>query len=293
MKNIIYFLFLIPSLLFSAYAKNVDSLKQKLHELSEDSIKMRVYGELSSFYMASDYGLTELYADSALQLALSIEDTIGINFSYNLLARMNIKQGKLDKAKYYYHQQKELYNHFNSSYYGINEASYYAGMGAIFYYQSEYDSSLYYFNKAIEKNQILDRSYVVSRMQSNVGAILYHQKEYDQALEYYRQAEETIVSETKDSLALITVLNNIGLIFRDLNNYDRAKAYFDEGLQLARSLKSTVNEEMLLLNLGDAYKMVDELDKALECYLKSLKIKKQNNIPFGINLERIGRVYLY
>lgn len=288
-------LFILTTLLlsYSSMSQNriVDSLKSSLLNCQVDSQKLDLYNKLSYYSISSDYVLAKNYADSAMALATLLNDKLQLFQAHNNKATLFFKQGELDSAQAAYNTIRDLYDNFNQANPNAVEATYHQGMGAVYYYKSNFDSSLFHFNQSIKINNQLNRYHDVSRTQSNIGAILYSQNKYDQALSYFQQAESTIQNKTNDSLALVTVLNNIGLIFNDLNDFDKAKHYFDEGLILARKIKSTTDEEMLLLNLGDAYVSVDSLDKALNYYLSSLAIKKANHIPHGINLVRIGTIH--
>lgn len=287
--------FLVLFFLFSQFilAQNskLDSIQNLL--LSPISLEDRVdiYHKLSYYYLPQDYDLSVLYADSSYRFSISLGDTFRIADAIDLYAKLKLRRGDSDSARYYYSQYENLFGGFSNSAYIENEAFLLGELGVLFFYKSNFDSALYYFEESIEKNTILNNQNVVARMQSNIGSILYHQEQYDQALQHFKSAQLIFEGAVKDTLALLNVLNNTGLIFHDLEDYPKAISYFERGIHLANQVNSDISLEMLFLNLGSVYFMLDDFEVALNYFEQSLAIKKKNKIPFGINLERIASVY--
>ena len=290
MRFIILFLFAFSQ--FSlAQNHQLDSIQKVLLTSDSPEQKADIYKKLAYYYMPQDYGLALLYADSSFYISQSIGDTIMLADSYSLYATLKLRRGDFDAAQKNYNSYEELFEGFANSKYLANEAFLTGELGVFHYYKSNLDSALIFFNKSIEVNTTLNNENVVARMQSNIGTILYHDEQYDQALVYFRNAQAIFESSVKDSIALLNVFNNIGLIFNDLSDPSKAIDYFNKGIDLAEKLNSDINLEMLYLNLGTSLVGQKKYDLALNLFEKSLVIKKKNQIPYGINLERIASLY--
>jgi|TARA_B110000967_G_C18894389_1_gene569568 tetratricopeptide (TPR) repeat protein len=285
-------LLVIFSSFVSAQNNKLDSLQKVLLTTDSEDEKADIYTKISYYYLGQDFEIAKLYGDTAFSISKAINDTLRLANSYSLFAQFKLREGQQDSALYYYAKYKNLFDNFESVSFKKEEAFLMGEIGVVYYYKSMYDSALYYFNKSINLNKELQNYNLVARMQSNIGSILYHQEKYAQSLTNFRDAQQIFEGSVKDTMSLINVINNTGLIFYDLKDFTKALTYFNKGIRLATKVNSAINKEMLLLNLGSAYFYLGQFEKALDCYKESLEIKKKNNIPFGINLVRLAGVYL-
>jgi signal transduction histidine kinase len=92
---------------------------------------------------------------------------------------------------------------------------------------------------------------------------------------------------------IATSLNNIGLIYWNLSNYDKTLEYYQKSLKIFEELENKRHIAHLLNNIGIVYKSLNDQDKALDYYLRSLKIKEQLGDKKGIanSLGNIGIIY--
>ncbi|AXT53005.1 hypothetical protein D1818_20055 [Aquimarina sp. BL5] len=86
----------------------------------------------------------------------------------------------------------------------------------------------------------------------------------------------------KDSVSLSTTINNIGNVYGDLNEFEAAKKYYYQSLQLkkktnSKTIGSTLN------NLAIVYTKEKKLDSALVLLNQSLRINKEENDSKGIS----------
>ena len=61
----------------------------------------------------------------------------------------------------------------------------------------------------------------------------------------------TIRRRFNDRLGLVSTLNNLGVVASDIGDFETARAYYLEALQLARELGAQHNVAGLLVNLGN------------------------------------------
>jgi len=103
----------------------------------------------------------------------------------------------------------------------------------------EYDKSLEYLNKAKDISKDIGNNILLSFILNNIGnayrykALLNgHKKDFTNALNKYEQAL-SVATKNKDSKTQIEVLNNLGTVHSDLENYQKALEYFNQGYQMA------------------------------------------------------------
>ncbi|MGY3792662.1 ATP-binding protein [Aquimarina sp. 433] len=95
----------------------------------------------------------------------------------------------------------------------------------------------------------------------------------------------------KDSLKLATTINNIGNVYAHLKNFEPAKKYYRQSLELKKKTGSnTVGST--LHNIAIIYIKENKLDSALYFSNESLEMNKKENYSYGIaeSYSALGRI---
>ena len=115
------------------------------------------------------------------------------------------------------------------------------------------------------------------------GVMLFNDEECDtvkamemfsQSLELYKTDNEDDASSTDHSIAIATVLNNIGRVLYMRSEFDDAKKVYSESLQLRRILlgSRSVDVAATLYNIGQTCQHMGDFNDALTCYQEFLNI---------------------
>jgi tetratricopeptide (TPR) repeat protein len=118
-KFFILYLFILAALKLSAATGDLDSLKQKLQLITNDSLKAPVYTEIAGCYLKYDtivnirkkrmYQNEALnYTMMALHLYSRYSDTTGLRVSFDNLAKVYHSQKKFSQAKWFILQSNSL-----------------------------------------------------------------------------------------------------------------------------------------------------------------------------------------
>ncbi|GAB4206684.1 MAG: hypothetical protein Fur006_63960 [Coleofasciculaceae cyanobacterium] len=124
------------------------------------------------------------------------------------------------------------------------------------------------------------------------GVEQYRTSQFDAAIQSWQQAL-TLFREIKNRKAEGWVLNNLGLVYRDLGQYTKSIEYLEQSLALAREINDRQQEGTCLGNLGNAYAALGKYDKAMELYEQSLALARetQNRLGEGKVLGNLGNAY--
>ncbi len=106
------------------------------------------------------------------------------------------------------------------------------------------------------------------------------------ALTYYLQARKLIKNE--DHLSML--LNNIGRIYDDFKQYDKALGYFKESLNYGNTVN--LNRAHAYNNMGLIYEKTNQPQRALKQYRKALGLSSEDNFTKATILHNIGCWYL-
>jgi tetratricopeptide (TPR) repeat protein len=108
---------------------------------------------------------------------------------------------------------------------------------------------------------------------------------YEEALASYRSAG--------DREGEAVMLYNIGKVYADLGDNQKALDYLNRALQLLRAIKYQPGEASALNNIAVVYNSLGEREKALEYYKQALAVAQQANNRAGhaAVLSNVGKIY--
>lgn len=106
-----------------------------------------------------------------------------------------------------------------------------------------------------------------------------------QALETYSQAN-TLARELKDNFRLFFILNRMGFVWRNLENYDQARSCYEEAASLAIQMDDKNKLRMAYHHLADSYWKQRKDQQALEWGQKTMAIAEETG-----NKHALARSY--
>jgi len=198
----------------------------------------------------------------------SLEDQLGNSdqaiSNYLESARLNssFKESKFSLGSIYYKLSKldEAKSIFLDLIEETKDIRSYHNLGLILFDQNLYDDSIKYLKIA---SNLYPASYEIHHQ---LGLAHTKLKKYYEAIKYYSLANK--FNEKKDS----STLNNLGNVYGDLQDYERAIFCYNQALKLDGDKSKIYN------NLAVAYSDIGDLEKTIYCYEQSLLLNPKNLI---------------
>lgn len=313
-----------------AQNQKIDSLlKISTQRNLEDTLRIKVYNELSEEYIKVNYKEAIPYAQKALVVSQKLKNDFGAAKAYTNMGTHYMYSNELDTAFILYNKALSLLNKKTTT-------SLYAELqkkkGAIFFYEGNTDSALHYFKNSLTIYEGLNDSLEIIKAYNNIGAISLKTRKLDQAISYFFKC--LFFDEKKNDLrAIATDYNNIGSALTDKKDFLAAQTYlrkaikgfekfhdtvkiarakinlgnihisqkqYKDAINLLNGLYSVLSERenpdeygLLLNNLGICYMELNEYDRALDLFNKSLEIKKKYSLEKDLanTLGNIGITY--
>lgn len=147
------------------------------------------------------------------------------------------------------------------------------------------DSSRLYVTKSLEMSKAINDKYGIALAMNSLANCDWRSSKYDEALTKYLESITYLESANKKD-RIPGVTNNIGLIYVEMGNYEKALEYFKLSLQQkkehhlpASSIATSTN------NIGNVYMDLGDLDNAIPYYEEAYKISSQSDDSYNTSLS--------
>ncbi|HLO80921.1 MAG TPA: tetratricopeptide repeat protein [Chitinophagaceae bacterium] len=201
----------------------------------------------------------EEYFKQALALAIQSRDTVRQAAITNNIAIIYYNQpGEDDLALHWYKQAYLLSTYTKNTYAG---ASHIFNIATIYYQKGNYDSSLYYLNKAKDINP--KTVFIESNIYATLGDNLYKKKLYAEAITNY---EKALVIANKNNIVYQLANTNLGLAnaHLELKQYPLALKYFSDTRAISSEQQFPYQLKQSISGIAETYYRMNDLKKAFQ-----------------------------
>ena len=224
----------------------------------------------------------------ASQLAQEIGDKYCIGLIQSLLRRIYWHIDDYATAMDYYLNALKL---VQTEHHPDLEISLINGLGMVQYGLENYNESLGYFKACLEKASEDDHT---GRADANNNiAYVLHMLGRDLEAVEYAAAALSLFSQIGSYVGKLHTLHSLGAIYFALRNYQQAKAFLQEGLDLSRANTSQLLELTFVSEISRIHQIEGTLDQAEEELLLALQIAEKINSLTNVSLihERLVGIY--
>jgi serine phosphatase RsbU (regulator of sigma subunit)/Tfp pilus assembly protein PilF len=158
-----------------------------------------------------------------------------------------------------------------------------ANIGIVFFYQHEYAKALDYFFKALKIQEALGNKVGISGILANIGNVYIAQissknlsaeekdKMYSNILHYYLRSLK-IDEEINNRTGMGKTLGNIGSLYQQQGNFDKALEFYTKALTESKESKDLNGIALNLSSMGSLYMLMKKFNPAEEHLLQALTI---------------------
>lgn len=258
-----------------------------INEPNDSMSKVNLFRVANRYYNMNDWKGFKKTVHVVLDNSKSSKDTVNMAKAYTYLGDYYGAQAVSDSAFMFYFKAEKTYQQLHNNY---NLARALLNKANLQYSENDFlASEISVFNalrviKEEKAKDILYESY-------NLLGIIYNElAEYDKAIEYHNKALASIDDEVipVEFQSKATSLNNIGYIYINLENYKKAKGYFQQGLEQQNlPTQKAFVYAMLLDNLAYSKFKLNESNGLPELFYQSLKLRDSLDLSSGIFLNKI------
>ena len=127
----------------------------------------------------------------------------------------------------------------------------------------------------------------------NLGVAHFHHGDVEEALFHYLHAHDIYVKlNEKEKLA--KVLNNVAIIYRSQNKFDRAEEIYKEAFQIKKEMDDSLGMAVSLQNLGAVLNMLEKPSLAIESMEGAIALYRNLGDEAGVAscYTTLGKIYL-
>lgn len=243
-------------ILFPSCDKKGD--RQTFHNFQQQKINERINAILKDTVKVSRNSLEKIVNKSTTD---SSKNALYFKISYSFY-----RKGDSSTFRYW----NELSNDFSIQ---LNDtlriAESYWDLGNFFYNESVHDSSFYFYNKAHRLYEISDKPIMSGRMLLNMAIIQKNIKDYTGSEVSTIQAISLLKAQNKN-YQLFSAYNNLGIIYGELKEYDKALTYHKKASSYAKSSESLKSAN--LNNIGMIHHNAQSFDDAIKYFYQALAV---------------------
>ena len=270
------------------FADEIDSLKNVIAKLPDDSNKVNTLNELSKQLLNTDPKQTIEYATKAANLAHKIGYIKGEAYAYKFIGISQFNSGdNLETLKTWQHSL----DLFKSISFKKGIANLLSNIGNIYYNQGDEENALVYFYQSLKIAEEIKDTVRLSTVYINIGSMYSNRPfDYDKAIKYYKLAMGLSIA-THDDYILGNNEMNLGEVYYKQGKIDTALNYFISAVTI---LKGTDGYSYALNSLANAYMAKKDFDKAILYHQQAYDDAKKldGNLDMATSLRGMGEVYL-
>ncbi|MBI3502430.1 MAG: tetratricopeptide repeat protein [Bacteroidetes bacterium] len=142
-------------------------------------------------------------------------------------------------------------------------------LATVFLQENKNDSALFHFRKAIKLFSEAGMEEKSAGSYNGMGNVCLYEGAYEKALDNYLQALRLLEKNPKYKDKTGLVLGNIGIVYYNLDNFDKAIEFYNRALEIHTITGDSAGMANTLSNLGNIYKDKNEFDKAENYFSKA------------------------
>ncbi len=154
------------------------------------------------------------------------------------------------------------------------ESQVHTNIGMLFLKQNEWEKSIYYFNKSIEKKKELNDLKGMALIYNNIGISYYYLNILDSVLVSFNRSLDMYIM-LGDKKGQTRPLFNIGEIYAVKGDYIKALEYCKKSLDIEKAIDYKLGYANSLVYIGDIYTELGKYDEAINHQHQGISILKE------------------
>ena len=250
------------------YADSLENWAVKL-DLSKQVARAKMIKGVVKLFTGKT-GEAENYLNESVNIASSIQDFETLAFATSNLGAVAYSKGNYGEAIDFFRKTTHAYES-NGDY--TLAVGVYNNIGSVHSELGNLDSSIYYFNESLRLSEMSDDLKGKSAALLNLGTTYKNMGDLQRAMENYDLNIRIIEEIEGPSISMVTSLQQKGILYFTMSDYDSAKKQFKEALEIAQKISYKEGEAKALSDLSSVYKALGEDETVYNLLNKAVGIQ--------------------
>jgi len=289
--RILFITILSLSVSLNGFTQNqhlIDSLRQELTNVIEDTNKVNTLNGLAVEYQRINLDTSLIYSEQALQLSTKLKYKEGMSYSYYNIGIVHYYHSDYDLTIKNWEAQLKITEELGDKQ-GLSSS--FQNIGIVYDEQGSFDKAISYYLKSLKLYEELGNKQGMSDSYNNIGIVHKEQGSYNKAISYYLKSLKIYEELSKSSdLALSkegkngisATYNNIGVVHFSQGSYKKSVSYYLKSLEIYKELDDKKGMSNAFNNIGNVKKAQGNYDNANSYYLKSIEIREEIGYKNGL-----------
>jgi tetratricopeptide (TPR) repeat protein len=260
-------------------AEDAKVLAKQLGNEIQEARSLQLLGRVNFKIGKTDLALE--YFESARALFLKNNSTSNAAACLNMMADALMNTGKYDEALV---KSFDAFKEYESIGDKRGMAGALIGRARVYQEMEDYNKAILEFEKALsiakEANDISNEASCLNNLANVYGTIgkndtLRKIGTNDTAIKYLERAGELYL-KNNDRYNYGKVLNNIGTVYQDLENFDKAENYFMKAIEVRKASGDNRGLSITLANIGQLMDTKGDHDKAIDYLTRAIGYAKKS-----------------
>lgn len=273
----------------SAQTKFIDSLINLSKQASADTVKIKLYGDISWELMAVDITQSLAYAEKELNLALKTGNSSLIAQAQSDIGNVFNRKSDFDSALVHYQKAADLRLALKQP---VKAAGIYSNMATVYMRQNKFEEAMKLDFKSLAKFEEAKDVPKQAIILGNLGNIYYEMEQNKQAKVYFLKSL-ALARESHSPATEANALMNLGGIYFETNETDSALLVFRQAETILLANNQIYNLGTVYNNIGKILAGQEKYNEAIQYYEKALANRIQFQDKYGVGLSHltIGELY--
>jgi len=258
-------LFISDSLWVETGNELLDSLLQISTVAPQDTNLAQLYYEIGEMYEDNDFEQAKLYYLKLKELSKHLNWEEGYFLYVSVFSNLLIREGFTDSALVILHEASQIALDANNE---VNIANLMFSKGNVYFVKGWYETALTCYMEALAMYEKREDYQKIQQLYYMMAQLYLSTDAVDKAIEY---GEKSVALNPEDPPALAA----LAMAYSSAHQYEKAKGYYDEALQLALLQNNNYLTGLIYFHIANDALFAFDLPRAEKYARKSLEINRQ------------------